>query len=139
MIVLDTNVLSEILRPVPSPEVMRWLASQYPFATFTTAISKAEILGGIEILPVSKRRSDLSVGVERIFREYFEARVLPFDEPAAQAYAFIVAVRRSAGRPISELDAMIAAIALRHDAPLATRNMRDFAGCGVQLINPWVE
>ncbi len=93
MIILDTNVLSEVLRPAPSPRVTRWLASQYLSATFTTAISKAEILGGIEILPVGKRRSDLAVGVERIFREYFEARVLPFDEPAAQAYAVVVALR----------------------------------------------
>jgi predicted nucleic acid-binding protein len=139
MILLDTNVVSEVLRPTPSTAVIGWLSSQVQSALFTTAICQAEILSGIEILPIGRRGSDLSEGVDRIFREYFEGRVLPFDESAARTYAAIVAARRATGRPIDGLDAMIAAIALSNNAPLATRNTRDFAGCGVQLINPWAE
>jgi Predicted nucleic acid-binding protein, contains PIN domain len=139
MIVLDTNVLSEALRPLPSPTVLGWLAAQQPLSVFTTTITEAEILYGAETLPPGKRRLRLLAAVERIFAEEFAGRILPFDEDAARAFAGIVAARDAAGRPISQFDAMIAAIARSHRAAVATRNTADFQHCGIDVINPWTE
>jgi predicted nucleic acid-binding protein len=139
VIVLDTNVLSEVLKPEPSGRVLRWLAAREPSAVFTTAITQAEILYGVEALPPSKRRLRLQAAIERMFAEEFEGQILPFDEDAAPAFAKIVAARDAAGRPISQFDAMIAAIARFHHAPVATRNIDDFEHCGIQIINPWAE
>lgn len=137
MIILDTNVLSEALKPKPSEPVMRWLAAQDAFNSFTTSITRAEILYGIERLPVGKRRIRLFSAISQMFAEKFASRILSFDAEAATWYARILARRESAGRPISQLDGMIAAIARSHDASLATRNRADFEGCGIQLIDPW--
>lgn len=139
MIVLDTNVLSEALRPLPSGTVLAWLAAQTPAAVFTTTVTLAEVLYGVEALPPGKRRTGLLSAVERMFAAEFEGRILPFDEDAARVYAGIVATRDAAGRPISQFDAMIAAIARSHRAAVATRNAADFAGCGVQVVDPWAE
>ena len=139
MILLDTNVLSEALQPLPSPIVLRWLAAQEPSSVFTTSVTQAEVLYGIETLPPGKRRTRLLAAVEKMFAEEFEGRILPFDEDSARAFAGIVAAREAAGRPISQLDAMIAAIARSHRAAVATRNTADFQHCGVDLINPWTE
>ena len=139
MILLDTNVLSEALKPLPSPIVLRWLAAQEPSSVFTTSVTQAEVLYGIETLPPGKRRTRLLAAVEKMFAEEFEGRILPFDEDATRAFAGIVAAREAAGRPISQLDAMIAAIARSHRATVATRNTADFQHCGVDLINPWNE
>lgn len=139
MIVLDTNVLSEALKPLPSLIVLHWLAAQEPSAVFTTTITQAEVLYGIETLPPGKRRMRLLAAVEKMFAEEFEGRILPFDEDAARAFARIVAARDAAGRPISQFDAMIAAIASSHRAAVATRNTADFLHCGLDLINPWTE
>ena len=139
MIVLDTNVLSEALKPTPSQTVLGWLAAQKPSAVFTTTITQAELLYGVEVLPPSKRRVKLLSAVERILNEEFERRILPFDEGAAREFARIVATRHAAGRPISQLDAMIAAIARSHHAAVATRNTSDFNRCGIQVMNPWSE
>ncbi len=139
MIVLDTNVLSEALKPAPSQMVLRWLAAQEPSTVFTTAITQAELLYGVEILPPGRRRMRLLSAVEKILNEEFARRILPFDEGAAPEFARIVAARNAAGRPISQFDAMIAAIAGSHHAAIATCNRSDFHGCGVRTMNPWTE
>lgn len=137
MIVLDTNVVSEILKPAPSDMVVHWLASQESSSVFTTVITQAEILYGIEVLPQGRRRQRLSGVVEDIFRLDFERRILFFDEDSGRQYARIRASRKAVGRPIPQLDAMIAAIARVHRAAVATRNTADFEHCGIRLINPW--
>ncbi|MEO8369843.1 MAG: type II toxin-antitoxin system VapC family toxin [Candidatus Solibacter sp.] len=137
MIILDTNVLSEALKPNPAPIVLTWLAALDRMAAFTTAVTQAEILYGIESLPDGKRRAALLAAAETVFRREFAGRVLSFDENAARAYAQIVSARNAAGRPISQFDAMIAAIARAHHATVATRNTGDFDACGLALVNPW--
>ena len=139
MIVLDTNVLSEALKPSPSDVVLRWLAAQEPSSVVTTTITQAEVLYGIESLPPGKRRVRLSDAIEKIFAEGFQGRILPFDEEAARAFAKIVVARHAVGRPISQFDAMIAAIARSRHAALATRNTADFERCGIPIIDPWAE
>lgn len=137
MIILDTNVVSESLKPLPSGIVVGWLADQMQSEVFTTAITLAEVMSGVEALPQGKRRARLLAGVEEIFAQEFPGRILPFEEDAARAYAAIMASRIAAGRPISQFDAMIAAIARTHRATVATRNIADFDRCGVQLVDPW--
>ena len=137
MIVLDTNVLSEILRPEPLPVVTGWLALQPADTTFTTAITEAEMLRGVAMLPSGRRRSLLAAAMGKIFAHEFAGRVLPFDEDCAAAYAEISAARARSGRPISQPDAMIAAICRSRHAAIATRNTADFERCGVRLLNPW--
>jgi toxin FitB len=137
VIVLDTNVLSEAWRPKPSARVEEWMRAQLLPSLFTTAIAEAEILFGIALLPHSRRRSTLSNLVEAMFAEDLAGRVLPFDSTAAREYADIAAKRRRAGRPIAEADAQIAAIVRSRGATLATRNVADFAECGIPVISPW--
>jgi predicted nucleic acid-binding protein len=136
--ILDTNVVSEPMRPSPSPAVLAWLSEGHERGPlFVTTITVAEILFGIEMLPRGKRRDQMLVQAEAAFREDFTGRVLPFDEAAARAFPEIAVRRRAQGRPIADLDAQIAAIAHSRDAILATRNTADFEGCGVRLVNPW--
>ena len=137
MILLDTNVLSELMRPAPDPAVERWLAAQPDASLFISAITEAELRYGAALLPSGKRRSALTVEIDGMLEEDFDGRILPFDRLAAQAFAAIAADRRQAGRPISQADAQIAAIARSRGASLATRNVPDFDGCGVEVINPW--
>jgi toxin FitB len=137
MIVLDTNVLSEAIRPVPTRRVLDWLAAQPPSALFTTTISEAEFLYGLALLPTGKRRTSLEQAARRMFEEDFAQRVLPFDRAAAAAFASIAAVRRKRGRPIGDFDAQIAAIARIHGAAVATRNVDDFRDCGIDVVDPW--
>jgi len=137
MTILDTNVFSEVLRPSPDERVLRWLASQEPLATFVTAITLAEMLYGVEALPAGKRRARLVAAVNKIFAEEFQERILPFGEDAARVYPKVVAGWESVGRPISQADAMIAAVARVHGATLATRNTTDFEHCGIRIIDPW--
>ncbi|MEZ2311559.1 type II toxin-antitoxin system VapC family toxin [Paraburkholderia sp. RCC_158] len=139
MIVLDTNVLSEMLKPVPDVRVMAWLGSQPRAALFTTTVTRAEILYGLHLLPDGSRKGALSTAVEAIFVEDFAGRLLAFDSDAADAYARIAGARKSAGRPISQFDAMIAACTRSRGAALATRNVKDFTGCEFAVINPWAE
>lgn len=138
MIILDTNVLSEMLAPIPSPVVEHWLAAQSPASVFTTTVTKAEILYGIGILPEGKRKQALATAVDAIFSEDFSGRVLAFDEFASDHYARIAAHRRHIGRPISQFDAQIAAIAASRGAELATRNVADFEEAGIKIVNPWI-
>lgn len=137
MIICDSNILSEAMKPSPAPEVLRWLAAFPASSLLTTTITQAEILYGIKILPKGKRRAALELAAEAMFEEDFAARVLPFDSDAAREFAEILASRRALGRPIAQLDAQIAAIARSRGIALATRNRRDFQHCGLVLINPW--
>lgn len=139
MILLDTNAVSEMMRPVADPAFLRWLSKCSGDDLYCTAIVVAEILYGVELLPDGKRKSDLLAGAERLFKVVLGGRILPFDEQAARQFSLIASARRRRGRPITELDAQIAAIAQAHHASLATRNISDFEGCGVHLINPWVD
>lgn len=137
MIILDTNVISEILRPAPEQRVIDWLAALDGATVYLTAITEAELCHGVAILPEGKRREGLATMIDQIVREDFAGRVLPFDSPAAVAFAAIAAARRAMGRPILHADCQIAAIARAHGATVATRNAADFADCGIDLINPW--
>ena len=137
MIVLDTNVLSEILRPAPDAQPLAWLGAQPRAALFTTAITRGELLYGVRLLPEGQRKVRLRAAVENIFLIDLRGQVLNFDSDAADAYAEIAASRRAAGKPISQFDAMIAAIARSRGASVATRNVRDFNDCGVQIMDPW--
>jgi predicted nucleic acid-binding protein len=137
MIVLDTNVLSELMRPAPSPTVQRWVAVQAVTNLFTTTITQAEILFGLALLPEGRRRSDLLIAAEQMFAEDFAERILAFDTPSAIKFATIATTRRRQGRPTGTFDAQIASIALSHGAALATRNVVDFQDCGLAIINPW--
>lgn len=139
MIALDTNVVSELMRPAPSPAVLKSLSKYSPHQVCTSSITVAEILYGIELLPTGKRKNELLAGAERLFRVVLGGRILVFDEAAAQNFSQIAVERRRHGRPISELDAQIAAVARVHDATLSTRNVGDFEGCGIRLVNPWVD
>jgi toxin FitB len=135
--ILDTNVISEPMQPSPSATVLAWLAQQPSGALFTTTVTVAEILYGIELLPHGKRRAALLAGAERMLSKVLVGRILSFNEEAARAFPEIAARRRTQGRPISDLDAQIAAIARSRNAILATRNTADFEGCGLRLVNPW--
>ncbi len=137
MIVLDTNVISEILRPQPDSKVSDWLAMQPLSALFTTAISQAEVFYGVTLLPEGRRRNDLMAATRPIFENDLSGRVLAFDADAAVSYADIATNRRRLGRPISQFDAQIAAIVHSRGATLATRNVRDFIDCGIAVIDPW--
>ena len=137
MFLLDTNVLSEMMRPNPSPEVAAWVAGQALEDLFTAAPCQAEILAGIAVLPEGRRRAELAAAAEAMFADDFAARILPFDAAAASAYAELFAARRRAGRPTHTLDLMIAAIARTRSAGLVTRNGVDFEGCALDLIDPW--
>lgn len=137
MIVLDTNVLLEALRPAPHPHVRAWLTRQPAASLFTTTVSQAEMHYGLALLPPGRRRDSLNAAIESIFDVDFAGRVLPFDSPAAFAFATIAASCRRAGQPIAPLDAQIAAIAQSRNAPIATRDAAGFAGCGVPVIDPW--
>ena len=137
MIILDTNVLSEALRPRPEPSVISWLGGHARASLFVTAITEAEILAGIAILEPGRRQLELQAAVGAMFAADFAGRILPFDSDGASAFAEIATDRRRAGRPISQFDAQIAAIARSRGASVATRNTKDFEGCGIGLIDPW--
>lgn len=137
MIILDTNVLSELMRPKPSPRVTAWVGKQPATEIFTTTISEAEIFYGIELLSKSKRREELLAAAEAMFGEDLADRVFAFDSDAARIFSRIAAHRRALGRPIAHADAQIAAIAQARGARLATRNVADFADCDIDLIDPW--
>jgi len=138
MLILDTNVISEIMQALPSPRVLDWWSQQQAGELFTSTVTVAEILYGIELLPRGKRRDRLLAETEAMFSQDFAGRILPFDEEAARAFPGIAAGRRVKGSPIAALDAQIAAIARSRRAILATRNTTDFEGCGVRLVNPWI-
>ena len=137
MIVLDTNVLSETLKPLPNAAVVAWMAAQPRSTLFTTTVVEAEILYGVAVLADGARKTQLQAALKAIFTEDLLGQVIPFDRDCAEAYAGIAANRKNSGQPISQFDAMIAAATASRGAMLATRNLRDFADCGIPLINPW--
>ena len=137
MIVLDTHVLSEVLQPTPDRGVINWLGTLPPTSVFTTSVTQAELLYVARLLPQGKLRSALLKALALIFSDDFQGRVLDFDYKSAEAFSIIAADRKNIGNPISQFDAMIAAIARNHGASLATRNAKDFVDCGITIINPW--
>lgn len=136
MIVVDTNVVSELMRPRPSAVVVAWVRARSEPQLLTTSITLAEIRYGIERLPDGDRKRSLRSVAEETFTR-FDEQVLAFDAAAAAEYARIVSTRDLAGEPINGFDAQIAAICSAHGATLATRNVKDFAGTGIELVDPW--
>jgi toxin FitB len=136
MFVLDTNVLSAMMRLDRMPEVATWMGGQDEDGLYTTAISYAEIFSGLAIMADGRRRLALEKSAREMFDD-FEGRIVPFDTDAASAYADLFTARRKAGRPSAPLDLMIASIARAQSANMVTRNTADFEGCGLTLINPW--
>ena len=137
-ILLDTNVLSELMRPKPAAEVLDWFGQQRNVPYFVSAITRAEILLGIALLPEGKRRDSLALAAEQMFNEDFAGRTLAFDGNCAAEFALLVAGRTRRGHSISTEDGQIAATALRHELSLATRNGKDFKGIeGLTVIDPW--
>lgn len=137
MIDLDTNVLSEVVLPDQNPRIVAWLMSKPSSSLFTTTVTQAELLHGIGVLPEGRRRERLAAAVRAILADEFGGRNLSFDMSAAESYATITVQRRIAGRPIAAFDAQIAAIARSRGASVATRNVKDFEGSGVNVIDPW--
>lgn len=137
-ILLDTNVLSELVRAEPTPEVLAWFARQQDASFFVCAIIRAEILLGIALLPAGEHRDQLAAIAEQIFAEDFAGRCLPFDDACTMKYAICVAARAHQGRAISIEDAQIASVAIVHGLSLAARNDKDFKGIhGLTVLNPW--
>jgi len=137
MIILDTNVISELFRAQPNPKVVSWVVSLSGEVAIT-AITVAELLAGVHRLPGGRRKDLLAKDIETALKPYRNSQsLLLFDSEAARYYADVVVHREKAGQPISTADAQIAAICLAHNATCATRNVKDFAHTGVQLFNPW--
>ncbi|MBM9432625.1 type II toxin-antitoxin system VapC family toxin [Flaviflexus equikiangi] len=137
MIVLDTNVISEVFRPTPDPGVLAWLESLTGDVAITT-ITLAELLAGVRRLPAGRRKSDLELALDAALEPYRNTRsLLAFDDESAEEYAEVLLAREQAGLPISTPDAQIAAICRANGAICATRNEKDFAETGVQVLNPW--
>jgi hypothetical protein len=137
MFVLDTNVISELMRPAPDQAVFAWIAAQPRASLYTTSVTRAEILSGIDVMPKGRRRAALSNAAAAMFDEDLRGRILAFDAAAADRYADIIVSRRQAGVPIHTFDALIAATALVARAAVVTRDTKGFADCGLTLINPW--
>ena len=137
MVVIDTNIVSELMRAEPSAEVLVWMDERPPRELFVTAATEAEVRTGIALLPEGKRRRGLAEACERAFGSLFAGRVLPFDSDAARCYAEIVTARRVLGRPVSHADGQIGAIARSRGMAVATRNIRDFQNTGVDVFDPW--
>lgn len=137
MIVIDTNVISELMRREPDAGVMAWIGEQPIAGLFTTTLTQAEIFYGLALLPEGHRRDELLAAARPMFDVDFAGRVLPFDTDAASVYPDVAADRRKGGKPISQIDAQIAAIVRSRGAGLATRNVTDFADCGIAVVNPW--
>ena len=139
MLIVDTNVISELMREEPDAPVKTWWDGQTLTELCTTSVVEAELLSGAYLLPAGRRRESLLWNIENFITAFFDGRVLPFDRASVLAYAQIMAHRRSIGRPMEghELDCQIAAIARSSGASVATRNVRDFTDCGIEIINPW--
>ncbi len=137
MYVIDTNVASELMRPSPAPAVAAWISGRDAEKLYLTAVSEAELLYGVAIVPAGRRRNELETVMLRWLATGFAERILPFDSAAARDYADIAAGRRSAGRPIAPADCRIAAIARCRGMAVVTRNVRDFGDIGIAVVDPW--
>jgi hypothetical protein len=139
MILLDTNVISEIMRIRPEPIVTTWLDNQPEEELWTASVVIAELLSGIDLMPIGRKQRALREAVEGMIAEDFRGHILEFGLRTARHYGKIFSHRQGIGRPITEMDGLIAATAKEHGATLATRNIADFEHCGIPLINPWQE
>jgi toxin FitB len=137
MLILDTNVLAELMRSEPNDRVLNWLEKQPSDTLFSTVINEAETLYGISLLPSGLRREKLQAQASKLFRDILRGRLVPLESSGAVMYGQIASRRRLLGRPISQMDALIAAITACCSATLVTRNVLDFQDCGLTLINPW--
>jgi len=137
MIILDTNVVSEPLRPQPDPSVLNWLDAHDPATFYLTTTSVAELMAGVEAMPPGRRREGLEQALSRQVTALFEGRILNFDAKAAEAFANVASGAQAQGNPIGFADCAIAAIARARGFAVATRNVRDFRGAGVEIIDPW--
>ena len=137
MKILDTNVVSELIKPRPNQSVLKWVAEQAPSDLYITVITEAELRFGVELLYPGRRRAELEAAVLGMIDTCFAGRILPFKSEAAPVYAEIRAARRMMGRSIKELDCMIAAIARVHGAAVATRHLYGFENCGIEVVDPW--
>lgn len=137
MVILDTNIVSEMMRPLPNPGVVAWLNRQDRERVFSTVVTVAEINLGLALMPAGKRRDELRSKAYLVFSEKLAGCVLKFDDAAAAAFGLIVARRRMAGRPIGNLDAQIASIAVACGLRVATRDVRDLYDCGAEIEDPW--
>ena len=136
---LDTNVVSELMRPEPAPVVYDWSNKCDEACLFFSAIGEAELRYGIEIMPAGQRRDMLAAKLESLLRDIFAGRILPFDRKAAGIFARLGAARRSAGQPFARADVQIAAIARSRSMSAATTDTGGFAGMGVEIFNPWTD
>lgn len=139
MILLDTNVVSEPMKPAPDPAVLHWLDRQSPESLYLSATSQAELLVGIARLPGGKRKRGLDAALTRLLHELFRNRILPFDSKAAEHFAKLLPLAASRGTTIAFADATIAAIALAHGLAVATRDSQVFRATGVAVIDPWTD
>lgn len=139
MTIVDTNVISELMRPEPNLDVAAWVRLQPRGELFTTSVNEGEVRFGIASLPAGSRRTELAMMADTIFHEAFAGRILVFDRAAAAQFGEVGARRRKDGHPMGPLDCQVAAIARCHHARVATRNAKHFADCGVEVINPWQE
>lgn len=137
MIILDTNIISEMMKNIPSPSVMSWIDQQQITQLFITSITIAEIYYGLRAIPETARQEKLQNAFEKAIQNAFKYRTLSFDDNAAHHYGNLMSQRKRTGRPLSILDGQIAAIALAENATIATRNTRDFNNCGLDVINPF--
>ncbi|MDU9049154.1 MAG: type II toxin-antitoxin system VapC family toxin [Candidatus Electrothrix sp. Rat3] len=137
MILLDTNIISEVMRRKPSDRVLGWLNLRNKEELFVSSITIAEICYGLRILPVGQRKKQLETHFEQFIAQGFTGRIIGFDESAARVYAEIMGLRKEKGRPMSLPDGQIAAVARSNNLALATRNIRDFGHCEIELINPF--
>ncbi|MBZ0257346.1 type II toxin-antitoxin system VapC family toxin [bacterium] len=137
MIILDTNVISELMRETPHENVKAWIAANKPTDLSLTTITIAEIQRGLARLPKGKRRNTLELKFSTFISEAFSGRIYSFDEDAAIVYGKVAAKREKEGFNTDAVDLMIAAIVKSRNASIATRNTKDFDGCGIQVINPW--
>ncbi|MDE0704796.1 MAG: type II toxin-antitoxin system VapC family toxin [Rhodospirillaceae bacterium] len=137
MFLLDTNVVSELLRPSPDPAVEVWVGDRPATDLYFSAVGEAELRYGVALMPPGRRRMVLASAIEAIIREDFAERILPFDSGAARAYAEIASGRRHAGRPAGEADCQIAAIARSRGMAVITRNVRDFKDIDIEVVDPW--
>jgi len=137
MIIVDTNIVTEVMKDSPTHAVVSWLNDQETSTLFLTSITIGEVRYGLRIMPQGRRRLRLEQGFERILAEAFAGRVLPFDEEAARHYGDVMGRRKEIGRPVGVLDGQIASIARANGCAVATRNVKHFVECGIEIINPF--
>ena len=136
-LLLDTDVVSELLRPSPNPAVEGWVAERPAAELYFSAVGEAELRYAVAMLPAGRRKDALAAAIEGILQEDFRDRILPFDSGAARAYADIAAAHRAAGRAVAPVDCQIAATARFRGMAVAPRNVRHFAGIGIEIVDPW--